>query len=102
MNSEEQSDRPGEATPDDRTSGSVPAPQPPPEVHRERELIVTGGGDRGSGPGTVVMVIFALVALVVITFLTFTFLDRSGDSLIPDEIDIEIELPGVGGSDGTS
>jgi hypothetical protein len=78
--------------------------QPSPEVHRERELIVTGDGGR-SGPGTVMMVIFAVVALIVVGLLAFTFLERDGGSIIPDELDINIQVPetpgGTGGTDGT-
>jgi hypothetical protein len=76
-------------------------PQPSPEVHREREVIVTGDGGR-SGPGTVVMVIFAIVALIIIGLLAFTFLERDGESIIPDELDINIQVPQLpGGTDGT-
>jgi len=83
------------------TRQSTPQPMqqpaaPQPEIHREREIIVTGDGGR-SGPGTALLVIFAFVALVVIAVLAFTFLQRDGEGLIPDEIDVNVELPNVGG-----
>jgi hypothetical protein len=94
----ERSAHEGSSAPEDRERQQ---PQPAPEVHRERELIVTGGGRR-SGPGTVVMVIFAFVALIVVGLLAFTFLDRDGGSIIPDELDINIQVPEVpGGTGGT-
>jgi hypothetical protein len=76
--------------------------QPAPEVHRERELIVTDGGGRGSGPGTVVMVIFAFVALIVVGLLAFTFLQRDGGGIVPDELDINIVVPEMPGGTGGS
>ena len=86
---------------------SRPQPQQPqrppaPEVHRERELIVTDSGRRGSGPGTAVIVIFAFAALIVVALLAFTFMQRDGGGIVPDELDINIEVPempsGTGGS----
>lgn len=67
-----------------------PARQQPPEVHREREIIVTGG--RSSGASTAIVVIFALVVLGVVAFLAFTYFQRDGGGL-PDEVDINIEVP---------
>jgi hypothetical protein len=86
MNEQEQYDRP-------------PRPvTPTPEVHREREVIVTNGGGRGSGASTAIVVLVALVALAIIVFFAFTFLDREGDSIVPDELDITVEVPTPGGS----
>jgi hypothetical protein len=76
--------------------------QPAPEVHRERELIVTNGGGRGSGPGTVVIVIFAFAALIVVALLAFTFLQRDGGGIVPDELDINIQVPEMPGGTGGS
>ena len=75
-----------------------PVQRPAPEVHREREIIVTGGDRRGSGVSAAVVVIFALVALAIITFLAFTFLDRAGDDdgILPGDVDITVEVPGTG------
>jgi hypothetical protein len=78
-----------------------PAAQPPErsqpaEIHREREVIVTGDSGRGSGLATSVVVIFALIALAVLAVLAFTFLERNGDGIIPDELDITVELPTEG------
>jgi hypothetical protein len=68
------------------------------EVHREREIIVTNdGGRRGSGSSTAIVVIFALIALAVVAFLGFTFLERDGGTIVPDEIDITVEVPSTGG-----
>jgi len=68
------------------------------EVHREREIIVTNdGGRRGSGASTAIVVIFALVALAIVAFLGFTFLERDGGTIIPDEVDITVEVPSTGG-----
>jgi len=69
-----------------------PARQQPPEVHREREVIVTGGSDRGSGAGTAVAVILGLVVLAVVAVLGFMYLQRDGGG-IPDEVDVNIQLP---------
>jgi hypothetical protein len=94
----EHSEQGGSSMPNDRERSQ---PRPAPEVHRERELIVTGDSRR-SGPGTVLMVIFAFVALAVIGLLVFTFLERDGDTIIPDELDINIQMPEMpGGTDGT-
>ena len=94
----EHSHQEGLSAPDDRGRSQ---PQPAPEVHRERELIITGDGQR-SGPGTVVMVIFALVALIIIGLVAFTFLERDGGSIIPDELDINIEVPELPGDSSGS
>ena len=68
------------------------------EVRREREIIVTNdGGRRGSGASTAIVVIFALIALAVVAFLGFTFLERDGGTIVPDEIDITVEVPSTGG-----
>jgi hypothetical protein len=80
----------------------VRSQQPAPEVHRERELIVTNDGGRRSGPGTVVMVIFAFVALIVVGLLAFTFLERDGGGIVPDELDINIVVPEMPGGTGGS
>lgn len=72
--------------------------QPTPEVHREREVIVTNSGGQRSGLSTLIMVIFASVALVVIVLLAFTFLQRDDDGILPDELDINIEVPQIPGS----
>jgi len=94
----EHSDHEGSSAPDDRGRSQ---PQRAPEVHRERELIITGDGRR-SGPGTVVMVIFAFVALIVIGLLAVAFLERDRGSIIPDELDINIEVPELpGGTSGS-
>jgi len=81
---------PNEDRNDDR-----PVQQPAPEVHREREIIVTGSEGRGSGASTAIIVIFSIVALAIITFLAFTFLDRErvGDGILPGDVDITIEIP---------
>jgi hypothetical protein len=89
--SDQHSDHEGSSAPDGRGR-----PQPVREVHRERELIVTGDGRR-SGPGTVVIVIFALVALIIIGLVGFAYLERDGGSIIPDELDINIEVPELPG-----
>jgi hypothetical protein len=89
--SQEHTERPATSTPEER----APSPTPPPEVHREREIIISNGGERRSGPGTAIMVVFAFVALVVIAVLAFTFIQRDGGDIIPDELDINIEMPGV-------
>jgi hypothetical protein len=73
-----------------------PPQSPPPEVQREREIIVTPSGVRRSGSSTGVVVIFALVALAIIAFLAFTFFERDGGTMIPDEIDINVVVPGTG------
>jgi hypothetical protein len=89
MNDDELDERPSSSTPDDRG-----APRPPaPEIHREREVIVTDVGGRGSGPGTAIIVIFAFVALLVIGAITFAVMQRDGGGILPDELDINIELP---------
>jgi hypothetical protein len=65
-----------------------------PEVQREREVIVTNTGGQRSGPGTALVVILGLVAVVVIAFIAFTFLERDGgEPLIPDDIDVNIQVP---------
>jgi len=66
---------------------------PAPEVHRERELIVTDSGRRGSGGTTAIVVIFAIVALAILGFLAITFLQGDGEGIVPDEIDITMEVP---------
>lgn len=89
MNTSDSDDRPEQ---DDRSEQ-----RPAPEVHREREIIVTGSDGRGSGVSTAIVVIFALVALAIITFLAFTFLERSGDEdgMLPGDVDITIEVPSI-------
>lgn len=74
-----------------------PVRPPAPEVHRERELIVTSGngGGRGSGASTAIVVIFALVAIAILAFLAFTFFERDGNNILPDDIDINIEVPSI-------
>lgn len=62
------------------------------EVRTEREIIVTGGDRRSSGPGTAVVLVFALIALAVIVFLGFAFFERDGE-IIPDDVNINIDLP---------
>jgi hypothetical protein len=94
-------ERTGPAAPTE-PDGRAPTPRPAPEVHRERELIVTDGGGRRSSPGTAVIVIFAFVALVAIAVLAFTFLQRDGGSIIPDELDVNIEVPEVPSGSGDS
>jgi hypothetical protein len=71
--------------------------RPPAEVHREREVIVTNGGGRRSGAGGAVLVIVALVAVVVLGFLAYTFLERDGGDIIPGDIDVNIQVPEVEG-----
>jgi len=67
--------------------------QPPAQTPRDREIIVTDRGG-GSGPGMVIGVIFAIVALVVVGVLAFGYLQNGGsDSLIPGEININVESP---------
>jgi hypothetical protein len=66
--------------------------QQPSEIHREREIIVTGG-DRRSGASTAIVVIFALIALAVVAFIAFTYFERDGGTILPDEVDINIEVP---------
>jgi hypothetical protein len=73
-----------------------PSRTPSPEVHREREVIVSNGGGRGSGASTAIVVMFALVALSILAFLAFTFLERDGNGIVPDEIDLNIEMPSTG------
>lgn len=68
--------------------------QPPAQTPRDREIIVTDRGGGGSGPGMVIGVILAIVALVVIGVLAFGYLQNGGsDSLIPGEVNINVEMP---------
>jgi len=91
-----------EAQGDGAPDGRGQARPPEPEVHRERELIVTNSGGRSSGAGTAVIVIFAFVALIVIAVVAFVFLQRDGGGIVPDEVDINIEVPEVpSGTDGS-
>ncbi|MEX2533530.1 MAG: hypothetical protein WD360_06160 [Nitriliruptoraceae bacterium] len=62
------------------------------EVRTEREILVTGGDRRSSGPGTAVVLVFALIALAAIVFLSFAFFERDGEN-IPDDVNISIDLP---------
>ena len=101
-NSQHDPDEQSGTSPSDERSQPVRPQQPAPEGHRERELIVTDGGGRGSGPGTVVLVIFAFVALIVVGLLAFTFLERDGEGIVPDELDINIVVPDMPGGTGGS
>jgi hypothetical protein len=110
MNDEDQgrtestSESSGASVPGDPGRSQPPAQsqQPAPEVHRERELIVTNSGGRGSGPGTAVVMVIALVALIVIAVIGFTFLQRDGGGIVPDELDINIQMPEMPGDTGGS
>jgi len=62
------------------------------EIRTEREIIVTGGDRRSSGPGTAVVMVFALIALAVIVVLGFAFFERDSE-IIPDDVNINIEMP---------
>lgn len=62
------------------------------QVRTEREIIVTGGDRRGSGPGTAVVLVFALIALAIIVFLGFAFFERDG-GIIPEDVNINVEMP---------
>jgi len=73
-----------------------PEPTPSAEVHREREIIVTNSGGRGSGVSTALVVVFALVALAivaVIAFIALSTFDRDGGEILPDGIDITVVPP---------
>jgi hypothetical protein len=86
----------------DHEHGQSEHRQSPPEVHREREVIVTNSGSPRSGPGTALVVIFGLVAVVVIAVLAFMFLQREDDGgIIPDNIDVNIQVPEVEGDGGS-
>jgi hypothetical protein len=74
---------------------SVQPPKPAPE--REREIIISNSGGKGTGASTAIVAIFAVVALLIIGFLVFTFIEREG-GLLPDEIDVNIVVPEGGGS----
>ncbi|MEX0592476.1 MAG: hypothetical protein WD152_03295 [Nitriliruptoraceae bacterium] len=68
--------------------------QPPAQTPRDREIIVTDRGGGGSGPGMVIGVILAIVALVVVGVLAFGYLqDGDSDSLIPGEVNINVGMP---------
>jgi hypothetical protein len=71
------------------------ANRPQPEVHREREIIVTNSGGQRSGMGTAAIVVFGLIAVVALAFFAFLFLQREDGSIIPDDIDINVEVPKV-------
>jgi hypothetical protein len=75
-----------------------PVQRPTPAPEREREIIISNGGGRGSGLSTAVVAIFAIIALLIVGFLVLTFIDREG-GLLPDEIDVNIQVPQV--SDGS-
>ena len=90
MNDSEHPDRPDQG-PQSQVP-QQPAQQQPSEIHREREIIVTGG-DRRSGASTAIVVIFALIALAVVAFIAFTYFERDGGTILPDEVDINIEVP---------
>jgi hypothetical protein len=98
MNDAEHTDRPEEDAASQEPQR--PAEQRPSEIHREREIIVTGGGagggrGRGSGPSTAIVAIFALVALGIVAFMALAYFGGDGWRILPGDrdIDIEIEVP---------
>jgi len=78
----------------EHTHESEPVEQLRPAPEREREIIISNSGGRGSGISTAVVVIFAIVALVVVVVLAIDFLQRE-DSILPDGLDITVEVPEV-------
>lgn len=80
-----------------------PARQQPSEIHREREIIVTGGG-RGSGSSTAIVVIFAILALGVLAFVAFTYFGGDDGRILPEDVDVDVDIelpaPSVPAPDG--
>ena len=71
-----------------------PQQQPPAQTPRDREIIVTDRGSGGSGPGMVIGVILAIVALVVVGVLAFGYIQNGGsDSMVPGEVNVNVEMP---------
>ncbi|MEX0893586.1 MAG: hypothetical protein WEB88_15575 [Gemmatimonadota bacterium] len=62
-------------------------------VHQEPPPVSGGGGNSSTGWIVGLLVLIVVVILVWAVFLR----DSAGDSGVPDEVNIEITVPGTGG-----
>ena len=93
-------DEDGHGIVDSRGRPVMQQPSAPPAAApvREREVIVTNDGGRRSGFGGALAAVLAIVAIVIVVVVALNLLgDADTGSLIPEDVNVDIDVPDGGG-----